>query len=166
MVREWRVAAGYHEPLYGKEYNMKSIAIISLFFLTITVVSTTAAKEIPMASAQMISAQKFDASLPLMTVDAWLSSVVPNKVNVTWGSHMTGCGEQTGTSVDADRDMPICAEVEMKGPNEKKAYLLLFVGTRNSGFTPENAQLYWGFYKSGEAFEELRKLGDLRNKNW
>jgi len=60
--------------------------------------------------------------------------VIISGIATAWGNNVKDCGEQTGDSaIDRERDMPLCAEIELKKKEKSVGYLLLFVGTEKKG---------------------------------
>jgi hypothetical protein len=76
---------------------------------------------------------------------------------------VTDCGEQTGVqAADKDRDMTMCAEIELEESGRSVGYLLLFIGTENGGISNTNTGLYYGEMSRNGASIKLRKLSDLK----
>ncbi len=79
-----------------------------------------------------------------------------------WGPYITDCGEQTGNpEIDKARDLPLCAEVELKEDDKLVGYLLLFIGTEKEGLIKEKACLYYGYITSNGKQITIKKLSDL-----
>jgi hypothetical protein len=66
-------------------------------------------------AAKSMSARAFDNNLPDESVERWLRAHIPVEYQVVWGEEVTDCGEGAGSAIDAERDMPLCAEVKV-GP--------------------------------------------------
>jgi len=113
--------------------------------------------------AKSLPAKDFDKSLPSVPAEQWLASSLPPGIEAVWGSTVTDCGEQTGDpKIDRKRDMPLCAEIELKTKDNKLVgYLLLFVGTEKTGKTKEAAGLYYGYIKQGDKTTDLKNLQEI-----
>jgi hypothetical protein len=111
--------------------------------------------------AKSLTAEDFDRTLPDQPVAGWLRSNIPAQYEVVWGEYITDCGEGTGTTSDKDRDMPLCAEVELKEGRETKGYLALFVGTQKRGLLRDSAGLYFGYLEHRETKHNFKRLGDV-----
>lgn len=112
--------------------------------------------------AKSLQAKDYDSNLPPMPIEQWLKSVLPHGIMAVWNPNITDCGEQTGDpAIDKDRDMPMCAEIELKENSRLVGYLLLFIGTEKKGKLKEDAGLYYGDIKKNEETITLKKLGDL-----
>ncbi len=97
--------------------------------------------------AKSLTAKQYDQKLPSIPIQQWLTSNLPPGVEAVWGENVTDCGEQTGKpEIDQVRDMPLCAEIDLKKKGESIGYLLLFVGTEKKGKMKE-AGLYYGYFK-------------------
>ena len=84
--------------------------------------------------AKSLTANQYDKKLPSIPIQQWLTANLPSDVEAVWGENVTDCGEQTGTpEIDKVRDMPLCAEIQLKKEDEVIGYLLLFVGTEKKG---------------------------------
>jgi hypothetical protein len=114
--------------------------------------------------AKSLLARDFDASLPAQPVEQWLISSLPKGITANWGKYVTDCGEQTGApAIDKERDMPLCAEIELKLKEKAVGHLMLFVGSQTKGKLKELAKLYLGNIEQGNKTVRLKKLGDLKN---
>lgn len=112
--------------------------------------------------AKSLPAEKYDKSLPSIPAEQWLNSILPRGIVAVWGNSITDCGEQTGDpAIDRGRDMPLCAEIELKQKDKSVGYLLLFVGTEKKGKLKETAGLYYGYIKQGDKTIGLRKLQEI-----
>lgn len=111
--------------------------------------------------AKMLSARQFDSALPDQPLEIWLRSNIPKQYKMVWGEYLTDCGEGTGTAADRDRDLPLCAEVELKEGSKVRGYLALFVGTQKRGLLKEEYGLYFGHLEHNGARHEFKKLSDL-----
>src|SRR6266700_370394 len=94
-------------------------------------------------AAKSLSARAFDKNLPDQPVEGWLRAHLPVDYQVVWGEEVTDCGEGTGSAIDAKRDMPLCAEVEVKRGAKIVGYLALMVGTQKRGLLKEGNGLYF-----------------------
>jgi len=136
-----------------------ALLIIGIFFLT---VSPALAEENYIAFAKSLLARDYDASLPAQPIGQWLMSVLPKGMTATWGEHITDCGEQTGDpAIDKERDMPLCAEIELKQKDKTIGYLTLMVGTEKKGKLRNDAGLYFGNIKRGNETVWIKKLSEL-----
>ncbi|MBI5204876.1 MAG: hypothetical protein HZA11_08170 [Nitrospirae bacterium] len=112
--------------------------------------------------AKSLPAKKYDKNLPSIPTEQWLNSILPRGIVAVWGNNITDCGEQTGDpAIDRGRDMPLCAEIELKQKDKSVGYLLLFVGTEEKGKLKETAGLYYGYIKQGDKTIDLRKLQEI-----
>ncbi len=108
-----------------------------------------------------MSARDFDKTLPDQPVVEWLRAHLPSSCRVLWGEDITDCGESTGTAIDKERDMPLCAEVEIKQGAKVIGYLALFVATQKRGFLASDAGLYFGYLEHNGIKYDFRQLSDL-----
>ena len=111
--------------------------------------------------AKSLSARDFDKTLPDQSIEAWLRAHIPAGYEAIWGEEITDCGEGTGTGIDARRDMPFCAEVELKRGTERAGYLALMIGTRDRGASKESAGLYFGYLEHGGRKYDFKRLSDV-----
>jgi hypothetical protein len=111
--------------------------------------------------AKSLSAQQFDSALPDQPMDSWLRSNIPVRYEVVWGEHITDCGEGTGTAADKERDLPLCAEVELKEGSVLTGYLALFVGTQKRGLLKDGYGLYFGYLDHHGAKHNFKRLSDV-----
>jgi hypothetical protein len=111
--------------------------------------------------AKSLAARDFDRALPDQPVEAWLRAHLPAGYEAVWGEVITDCGEGTGTPADANRDMPLCAEVQLKRGGNMAGYLALMVGTGKRGPLKEGMQLYFGFLEHAGTKHDLRRLSDV-----
>jgi len=81
--------------------------------------------------AENAIAKDIQNSLPHVTFEAWLRSVVGPRAVMTWEAN--DCGEQTGSSADRGRDFPVCAEVKIGLTGERRLSISLAVGTVEKG---------------------------------
>lgn len=108
-----------------------------------------------------LKARDFDRLLPDQPIDSWLRSNIPARYEVIWGEDITDCGEATGTSIDKERDMPVCLEVMLKEGPEIKGYLTLFIGTEKRGPLKEGYGLYFGYLQQGGNRYNFKRLSDV-----
>ena len=132
-----------------------SLVLVAVFFCSLP--NATHAEDEHVKKAMSLTARDFDRVLPDQPVEVWLRSNLPARYEVVWGDHITDCGEGTGTSVDKERDMPICLEVVLKEGPEIKGYLALFVGTERRGLLEDGYGLYFGY---------LQHNGNRYNFKW
>ena len=110
--------------------------------------------------AKLRSAHDFDNALPVQPIDEWLRVHLP-LYRTSWDEHITDCGEGTGSAADKERDMPLCAEIELKDGPEAKGYLLLLVGTRKRGLLKDGIGLYFGFLEHRGTRYDFKRLSDV-----
>jgi len=135
------------------------LLIISIFFL---ISSPAPAEDDYVTFAKSLLARDYDASLPAQPIEQWLASVLPQGMSAAWGQHITDCGEQTGDpAVDRERDMPLCAEIELKQKEKTIGYLMLMVGTEKKGKPRNGAGLYFGNIRQKNETIWIRKLNEL-----
>lgn len=112
--------------------------------------------------AKQLEAKKYDDNLPSIPVEQWLTSVLPGGIAAVWGEYVTDCGEQTGVpKIDKKRDMPLCAEIELKKKDRLVGYLLLFVGTEKKGRLKDETTLYYGYIRKDDKTIGLKKLQEI-----
>ena len=111
--------------------------------------------------AKSLSARDFDKALPDQSIEAWLRAHLPVGYEAVWGEEITDCGEGTGTSIDAKRDMPLCAEVELKRGAKTVGYLALLVGTQKRGLLKEGLGVYFGHLEHAGTKYDFKRLGDV-----
>jgi hypothetical protein len=110
--------------------------------------------------AKLRSARDFDKTLPDQPVEEWLRVRLPG-YKTSWGEHITDCGEGTGTAVDKERDMPLCAEIEIRDRSRVTGYLLLLVGTEKRGLLKDGLALYFGYLERRGTTYDFKRLSDL-----
>jgi TonB family protein len=110
------------------------------------------------ASLKQVSVSTLDPNLPKLSFLAWFNRTVGGGAGIQW--QVTDCGEQTGTTVDRDRDIPLCVEVIAVMPDERKAVIDVQVGTFKRGVagTP---QLYFAIIEHEGELYSAKQLGDL-----
>ena len=140
---------------------MKILSLI-IVFLILFASSLTLADDDYVIFAKALQAEDFDESLPSIPVEQWLTLSLPPGIVAVWGGNITDCGEETGNPViDRERDMPLCAEIELKKRDKSVGYLLLFVGTRKKGKLKEAAGLYFGYIRQGDKTINLKSLQEI-----
>lgn len=111
--------------------------------------------------AKSLTARDFDKALPDQSIEAWLRAHLPLGHEAVWGEYITDCREGTGSAIDAKRDMPLCAEVELKRGAKAAGYLELLVGTQKRGLSKEDAGLYLGYLEHAGTKYEFKRLSDV-----
>jgi hypothetical protein len=112
-------------------------------------------------AAKSLSARAFDQNLPDQSVEEWLRAHVPVEYQVVWGEEVTDCGEGTGSAIDAKRDMPLCAEVQVKRGAKMVGYFALMVGTQKRGLLKDGNALYFGYLEHAGTKYDFRRLSDV-----
>ena len=140
----------------------KLLLVLLALILACMVSSITHADDTLVVQAKLLNARDFDKNLPALPIVEWLQLYIPTSYTVVWGEHITDCGESTGTAADKVRDMPLCAEVEIKKDTKIIGYLALFVATQNRGLLTENMGLYYGYLEHNGTKHHFRQLSDLR----
>ena len=136
--------------------------ILSINICLLLFSSPALAEEDYVAFAKLLLARDYDASLPAQPIEQWLASTLPQGMTPAWGEHITDCGEQTGDpAIDKERDMPLCAEVELKQKEKTIGYLMLMVGTEKKGRLRNGAGLYFGNIKRNNETVWIKKLSEL-----
>jgi len=113
--------------------------------------------------AKSLSAKHFDETLPDQPIEEWLRRHLPAEYEVVWGKYITDCGESTGGASDKERDMPLCAEVEIRKGTKIVGYLALFVGTQKRGLLNDSAVVYFGHLEHRGMKYNFRKLREILN---
>lgn len=138
---------------------MKKLALIIAVLIFVS--SPALADDAYIIFAKSLTARQYDKALPSVPIGQWLRSNLPRDVEVFWGNSVTDCGEWVGQpEADKVRDMPLCAEIELKKKGEVMGYLLLFVGTEKKG-KMKNAGLYFGYFKKAGKTIELNELREI-----
>jgi len=141
---------------------MKILSPAIILFMVLFASSAALADDDYVSFAKSLPAKKYDKSLPSIPTGKWLTSILPPGIVAVWGNNVTDCGEQTGNpAIDRERDMPLCAEIELKKRDKPVGYLLLFVGTEKKGKLKEAAGLYYGYIKQGDKTINLKKLQEI-----
>ncbi len=129
--------------------------------LACSVSASTYADDKFVRAAKSLSARAFDKNLPDQPVEGWLRAHLPVDYQVVWGEEVTDCGEGTGSAIDAKRDMPLCAEVEVKRGAKMVGYLALMVGTQKRGLLKEGNGLYFGYLEHAGTKYDFKRLSDV-----
>jgi hypothetical protein len=111
--------------------------------------------------AKSLDAQDFDKTLPAQPVEDWLRAHLPASYEVIWGEHITDCGESTGTATDKERDMPLCAEVEIREGEKVVGSLSLFVATQKRGLVRDGVEFYSGYLERHGMKYDFTRLSDI-----
>jgi hypothetical protein len=112
--------------------------------------------------AMSLTAREYDKTLPAQAVTTWLREHLPARYEIVWGERITDCGEASGTAADAERDLPMCAEIEIRESGKPRGYLALLIGTAKRGVLKGEAQLYDGYLDHGGKRYSFKRLADLR----
>jgi hypothetical protein len=83
--------------------------------------------------ARSLSAKLFDETLPAQPIEEWLRMHISSEYEIVWGKYITDCGERTGSETEKKRDIPLCAEVEIRKGTKLVGYLALFFGMQKRG---------------------------------
>ena len=143
---------------------MKLILLLSIIPIFLLSPHPAAADDEKVSFAKSLTAREYDNTLPSIPIEKWLRSILKESIVIEWGAYITDCGEQTGNpEIDKERDIPLCAEVELKEDNNLVGYLLFFIGTENEGVVKEKACLYYGHINSNGKQIAIKKLSDLAN---
>lgn len=141
---------------------MRLLVTYIILILLLIAVSVPASGDERVQFAKSLSAKTFDRNLPSVPVEKWLLTRLPKDVHAEWGKSITDCGEQTGDpAIDRRRDLPLCAEIELKKDSALVGYLLLSIGTERKGLSPEFAGLFSGYVLHGSRTVPLKSLGDV-----
>jgi hypothetical protein len=109
--------------------------------------------------AKVLTARDFDDTLPGQPIEEWLRVHLLGYQTV-WGEHITDCGEGTGRAVDKERDMPQCAEMEIRDRSRPAGYLLLLVGTQKRRRLKDGLGLYFGYLEHRGTKYDFKRLSD------
>ena len=140
-----------------------SVFILFIAILFYSVSSGVLADDALVIKAKSLSAKHFDETLPAQPIEEWLRMHLPAEYEVVWGEYITDCGESTGSATDKERDMPLCAEVEIRKVTKLVGYLALFVGTQKRGLMHDSAGVYFGYLEHQRTRYNFRKLSDILN---
>lgn len=110
------------------------------------------------SSAQEMSASDLDAALPDRPFAGWFSKVIGPKAGVVW--QLTECGDPLAASGEAGQDLPACAEVIARLPDERKVFVVISVGTFKKGLTGKPS-FFGAVIKQNERLYQVRRLSEL-----
>jgi len=133
--------------------------IFIAFALTQSPQAPTDAAAIAFAKTAIV--RDMDATLPRVTIEAWLRELLGAQIEMKW--EVNDCGEQTGSPADRGRDFPLCAEVNIALAGNRKLGVLLMVGSKKLGLNPDRPQFRFG-YVMGPGPNDLKfidKIGEL-----
>ena len=116
--------------------------------------------------ARSLSAKLFDETLPSQPIEEWLRMHLPSGYEIVWSKYVTDCGEGTGSASDKKRDIPLCAEVEIRKGNKLVGYLALFLGAQKRGLLNDHAGVFFGYLEHQGIKYKFRKLSDILNVEW
>jgi hypothetical protein len=137
------------------------LSISPLFFLSF---HQATADDEKVSFAKSLTAKEYDNTLPSIPIEKWLRSTLKKNIAVEWGTDITDCGEQTGNpEIDKERDIPLCADIELKENSKIIGYLLFFIGTENKGVIKEKTCLYYGYINSNDRRITFKRLSELEN---
>jgi hypothetical protein len=106
--------------------------MLAIFAFTLALGQTPQASAISAARNSIV--RDMEKTLPAVKFEAWLQELVGRQTALEWG--VTDCGEQTGDpATDRARDIPVCAEVNVKLPGDRLLSLSLLAGSRQRGLT-------------------------------
>ncbi|QQS45177.1 MAG: hypothetical protein IPM66_14555 [Acidobacteriota bacterium] len=81
--------------------------------------------------AKKLNVNKIESRLPQQELNEWLKSILKSTTSIEW--EINDCGEQTGTEIDRERDLPFCAGIEAKTKDGGKVILAILIGTDKKG---------------------------------
>ncbi len=113
------------------------------------------------ARLQTTSVEQLDANLPARPFASWFKQLVGPRAGVTW--QLTDCGELPGPDAEKQRDIPACVEVSAILPNERKAVVVVWVGTFNLGATGK-PQLHFALVEENGELHSVKRLSELPTK--
>jgi hypothetical protein len=146
--------------MWSKIMNKVCILLL-LIIMNLCIQHTARAEDRFVSFAKSLNANDYDKMLPAQPVGQWLKAHLPDNYKAVWASRITDCGEGIGGPSDRERDMPLCAEIEISTGDKSKGALMLFVGTERLGMLREGAGVYFGYVEYGDAVFNIRNLGDL-----
>jgi hypothetical protein len=143
--------------------NMRKNSVFIFFtaILFCSVSSGALADDALAIKARSLSAKHFDETLPAQPIEEWLRMHLPAEYEVVWGEYLTDCGESTASAIDKKRDIPLCAEVEIRKGTKLVGYLALFVGTQKRGLLNNSTGVYFGYLEHHGTKYNFRKLSDI-----
>lgn len=135
-----------------------------LFGFALMLTAAVGAASAPLATdhayvdaAKPTSVHTLDAALPGVPLEDWLGTLAPGAA-VSW--EVNDCGEQTGTTADAGRDLPVCAEARLPLPGEAVVHIQVGVGSVLRGVSDERG-LYGIFVQRGREIHSFQTLSEL-----
>ncbi len=143
--------------------HKKSVFIVFTAILYCSAATGALADDALVIKARSLSAKLFDETLPAQPIEEWLRMHLPPEYEIVWGKYITDCGERTGSATDKKRDIPLCAEVEIRKGAKLAGYLALFLGTQQRGLLNDSAGVYFGYLEHQGIKYDFRKLSDILN---
>jgi hypothetical protein len=141
---------------------MRTLFTLIVINMILLLSSPSIADDDYIALAKSLTAKEYDQSLPSLPVEQWLTAALPHGIVASWGKYATDCGERTGVpATDRDRDMPMCAEIELKENGRAAGYILLIIGTEKRGISSRDAGFYYGEMSRNGVNIKMKKLSDL-----
>ena len=113
--------------------------------------------------ARSLSAKFFDKTLPVQPIEEWLRMHLPSEYEIVQDKYITDCGESTGNATDKNRDIPLCAEIEIRKGIKLAGHLALFIGTQKRGLLNDSAGVFFGYLEHQGMKYNFRKLSDILN---
>ena len=167
-MSNWSSGRRYVSPLTNAAMWImtmrKSSAFIFFTAILFYSVSTGALADDALAiKAKSLSAKLFDDTLPAQPIGEWLRMHLPSEYEIVWGKYITDCGERTGSTTDKKRDVPLCAEVEIRKGTKLAGYLALYFGTQTRGLLNDSAGVYFGYLEHQGMTYNFRRLSDILN---
>jgi hypothetical protein len=141
------------------------VARLAVALVLVSASAVAAAQDAHVKQAMSLTAREYDNTLPAQPVTTWLREHLPARYEIVWGDRITDCGEASGSAADIERDLPMCAEVELRDGGTMRGYLALMIGTAKRGVLKGEAQLYDGYLDhDGKrySFKRLADLGQIR----
>jgi len=124
-----------------------------------------ASREQLLAAGQATLASQIEAGLPEVSVASWIGALVGVGQTPAWA--LNDCGEQAGVpATDAQRDLPVCAELEIQLPEGGSVYLYFLVGTQSKGVVESRGLYFAGVLRGGQnlTFPNLTSLAAYLRK--
>ena len=110
------------------------------------------------AYAKKLNVNKMESRLPQEELDTWLKSILRSTTKIEW--EINDCGEQTGTEIDRQRDLPFCAGIEAKTKDGGKVILAILIGTDKKGLT-KRPGVYYCLFEMNNKTKSINSLYDL-----
>jgi hypothetical protein len=101
---------------------------------------------------------QLDPKLPKEPLADWFRQVVGPATKIKW--EVNDCGEQTGSSADAGRDLPICVGAQADLAAGRSVSILIFVGTSRK-VRESTLQVYDISVRENGRLKEVRGLHTL-----